>query len=107
MIRALLRAIGVGRVKTISRAQDNRLNRVHAQVFGSFSNGEIKITMLPNHGQGGAVWGIPIGLVPMESRIPNSLLWVTFRLSDQEILNIEPRLAGDETAMTVAYPPFR
>jgi hypothetical protein len=66
---------------------------VHAKVFGCLVTGELVIDVLE------VPWHVPLDLVPPESRLPNSLLWVTWRRSG-EIVRIEPRLADDDSPMS-------
>jgi hypothetical protein len=71
---------------------DSPIHRTHASVFACLVPGELVIHVL------GHPWEVPLSLVPPESRLPNSLLWVTWRSG--EILRIEPRRADDDSPMS-------
>jgi hypothetical protein len=83
----------------MSGPEPDKIHRVHAKVFASLIDGEVTIHMLPDHGQANARWDVPISIVPFESRIPNSLIWVTFSFS-KGVIKIEPRDANDKTPMS-------
>lgn len=72
-------------------------HRSHAKVFGRLVDHEIRIIMLPD--ASAAAWDVPIDLVPIESRRPNSLLWVTWEQSHSRVTKIEPREPDDLTPM--------
>lgn len=54
------------------------LERVPAVVFGCLLSGELRIILHPGVGLagGGAEQNVPVDLIPMELRMPNTLLWV-------------------------------
>lgn len=62
------------------------LERVPAVVFACLLPGELRIMMLPGVGlaDGGAPRDVPIDLIPLELRMPNTPLWL--KLDEQ--LNI-------------------
>ena len=57
---------------------DEWLEKVPAQVFGSFIAGELRIVVLPGNGQvdGGVPWNIAVDQVPPHLRMPNTRLWL-------------------------------
>jgi hypothetical protein len=54
--------------------------QVPAVVFGCLLPSELRITLCPGHGMadGGAPCDVPMDIVPIELRIPNTPLWVQF-----------------------------
>ena len=67
-------------------------HRVHGQVFACLIKGELRISILPKHGMAGdAHVDVPMDMVPPESRLPNSLVWVTFSPKFASVLNVEAR----------------
>lgn len=49
-----------------------------AVVFGSLLRGELRIVVFPGVGlaDGGATWNIAVNDIPIELRLPNTLLWL-------------------------------
>jgi hypothetical protein len=54
------------------------LEQVPAAVFARLNNAEVRILLHPGNGlaEGGAPRDIPIEQIPVELRMPNTLLWV-------------------------------
>jgi hypothetical protein len=84
----------------------HRTHRVHASVFARLIPGEIRIVVMPGYdlANGGAHWNVPTEIVPLDCRMPNTLLWITYEkcITYKEggnDLNIEPRTADDDTPM--------
>jgi hypothetical protein len=78
----------------------NTTHRVIAEVFACLKPGELRSIMLPGNGlaDGGTPRDVPTELVPVDCRMPNALLWVTYE-EGGGILSIEPRAADDQTSM--------
>jgi len=79
----------------------SRIHRIHGQVFARLVEDELKISLLPGSGMAsqGPLRDVPIEMVPIDSRLPNSLLWVTLG-PGSEILQVEHRDADDATPMS-------
>jgi hypothetical protein len=54
------------------------LERVPAVVFACLLPGELRIIVHPGVGlaDGGAPWDVPVDLIPLELRMPNTPLWL-------------------------------
>jgi hypothetical protein len=76
----------------------SRRYRVHGRVFATLNDGETTILLLE---RGKRV--VPTSLIPFKSRVPNSLLWVTWSAAE-DVLEIEPR-ADDDDAPSTSYDP--
>ncbi len=72
-------------------------HRSHASVFGRLVEHELRIVVLPE--STAAQWDVPLDMVPVGSRAPNSLLWVTWDQDSGSILNVETRSADDPSPM--------
>lgn len=68
--------------------------RVPAVVFACLLNGELRITLFPGVGlaDGGVPRDVPVELIPLELRLPNTKLWVQL----DESLRVESVSSRDE-----------
>lgn len=66
--------------------------RVPAEVFACLRNGELRIILFPGVGiaDGGAPRDVPIDLIPMALRLPNTKLWVQLNQS-LDVESVGPR----------------
>jgi hypothetical protein len=52
------------------------IERVPAVVFACLLPGELRIIVHPGVGLADAPWDVPVELIPLKLRMPNTLLWL-------------------------------
>ena len=69
------------------------LDRVPAEVFACLIPGELRIIVMPANG--GAPWNVPIDLIPIELRLPNTPLWLQLD-DDMKIVRVWRRECDED-----------
>lgn len=56
------------------------IEKVPAEVFACLLPGELRINVLPGNGHvnSGAPWNVPVDVIRLELRMPNTRLWLEF-----------------------------
>ena len=82
------------------------LDRVPAVVFACLLPGELRIILYPGVGlaDGGAPCDVPMSIVPMELRTPNTALWVQLD-ETMSVIRVWRRQEAEDRSLTPPSAP--